>query len=1154
MAAKVGEIYYDVTLDTRKMVEGQRAASAQAAKAASSLQSIGGAADKAGASLDGLRGRLTAVASAVSALAAAMFLVSQSDAYTKMNAQLELATGSSSKLASAQRSVIATAQEAQTDLSAISILYARITNATKELGASQQRVGDITRAVALSMKISGASAEESASAMLQLSQSFASGVMRGEEFNSVSEAAPRLMKALADGLNVPIGQLRSMAAEGKLTSDVLATVLPKALSQLEEEAKHVQTIGGSFQELRNEVMLFVGQQMQASGAAKMTATAIAGLAGQVKDLDQNLDSFLTAAEVGAQAFAAVVAGRFAQSLQAGVVGLIQQAEASRQAAAAELMRLKALQTTAYEVAAKAAAERAGALATAEAAAASVAAARAELSLASVEAERTAAAAALAAGTLSQAATTEQAALASARLAAAKVADTDASVALAAAERALTLARTQEAASAATATASTTALATAQRAQAASAGVAAGATRLFSGVVAALGGPVGIAVIALGALAWNWDKIGTSAKSAGEISEEAAQKIAKASSRSAEAPMRQLMKARDDAEANIARLDEQIKRAEASEKRPAYSRMDERFDRAPKIDTSRLREQREAYRGALLDTQKAIEDFKKQQVTDLFPDQEGPLKKPPPTKEFQAKAQEAQAYYQGLVAANLRAGAQIDAEEKKALAENQKRMVEDAANAGIYAKAKLEIQKKFARERAMLEEQTTEQVAEYNIELTTDEVARIGLIREEAVRRADALAQLGVKTHAQAEQDKVIASLQASRQLAALQERLDQTTAETRISATIDELTKIDLARQESFRRADAAARAGAITYAQAEAEKARAAVDAQNAIRQQVLSINPLAQLEQEYQQKLAIVQYYEEQMAKAGVDGTQFVEQKRTELATQYQQQRLALAEAEFTAQGDGNKFVMDTLNSLSSTATSTITGLISGTTSAADAMRALGGVILNEAVKALVQIGVQYVKNALIGQAAEKAQMAAKAANAALYTTAITAQVTGTTALAAQNAFMATAAIPVVGPGLAPAAAAAAGAAAAALGAPAIASAPIAGARQYGGGVDAGSLYRVNETGQPEMYTASNGKQYMLPTKDGNVTPADQVGGGSGGWNIIINNAPAGTVANVDQQSRTIEIAVAQAKSQIAAEFSSNTGETWNALRGSSNVQGRI
>jgi tape measure domain-containing protein len=109
--------------------------------------------------------------------------------------------------------------------------------------------------------------------------------------------------------------------------------------------------------------------------------------------------------------------------------------------------------------------------------------------------------------------------------------------------------------------------------------------------------------------------------------------------------------------------------------------------------------------------------------------------------------------------------------------------------------------------------------------------------------------------------------------------------------------------------------------------------------------------------------------------------------------------------------------------------------------------------------------------------------------------------------------------------------------------------GGRQYGGPVSAGSLYRVNETGRPEMFTGSNGNQYLLPTKSGAVTPANQVGAGGGGgqpWNIIIQNAPPGTRASVDDQSRTVQIAVGE----VASQISNNNGPVWSALRGASTI----
>ena len=114
--------------------------------------------------------------------------------------------------------------------------------------------------------------------------------------------------------------------------------------------------------------------------------------------------------------------------------------------------------------------------------------------------------------------------------------------------------------------------------------------------------------------------------------------------------------------------------------------------------------------------------------------------------------------------------------------------------------------------------------------------------------------------------------------------------------------------------------------------------------------------------------------------------------------------------------------------------------------------------------------------------------------------------------------------------------------------------GGRQFGGPVSAGSMYRVNETGAPEMFVGSGGKQYMLPTQGGQVIPADEVGGGSGGWIININNAPPGTTAAVNNEARIIDVAVGRAKAEIAGEFRENSGQVWGALSGSSNVRGRF
>ena len=114
--------------------------------------------------------------------------------------------------------------------------------------------------------------------------------------------------------------------------------------------------------------------------------------------------------------------------------------------------------------------------------------------------------------------------------------------------------------------------------------------------------------------------------------------------------------------------------------------------------------------------------------------------------------------------------------------------------------------------------------------------------------------------------------------------------------------------------------------------------------------------------------------------------------------------------------------------------------------------------------------------------------------------------------------------------------------------------GGRQYGGGVSQGTMYRVNETGAPEMFTASNGKQFMMPTSNGNVTPANQVGVGGGGVQIVINNmAGADVTATASPDGQLVEIAVKRAVAEVAGQFRSNSGQVWNAAKNSTNIQGK-
>lgn len=238
------------------------------------LQAAEEAAGNAGGSVSGFAAAVASIATGAGVAA----VVQLSDEYGKYTAQLKLATTGQSEFLNAQGAVRRIAAGAQSDLSATASLYASITKSTRDLGIAQSQVADITETVSLALKVSGASTNEAASAILQLSQAFASGVLRGDEFNSVNEASPRLMQALADGIGVPVGALRAMAEQGALTTDVLANALPRALTALRTEAKSVESIGGAVTVLKNNLMELVGSTAQSNGAVSLLSGSIGLLA------------------------------------------------------------------------------------------------------------------------------------------------------------------------------------------------------------------------------------------------------------------------------------------------------------------------------------------------------------------------------------------------------------------------------------------------------------------------------------------------------------------------------------------------------------------------------------------------------------------------------------------------------------------------------------------------------------------------------------------------------------------------------------------------------------------------------------------------------------------------------------------------------------
>jgi tape measure domain-containing protein len=269
-----------IAVDTKGVKQGTRdldALNRSADKASRSADKLGTSHAKTAKDTDSLGKASASAASSVGKLAGAYAaftalrgLTRQIDEYTKFNAQLKLATRSQEQYNTALSDVRRIATTAQASLGSIGVLYARLNNALRDLGVSQQRVAVVTENVGLALKVSGATAQESASAMLQLSQAFGSGVLRGEEFNAVNEAAPALMRALAESMGVSVGALRELASEGQITSEVLLKAFgdEKLLALFRQQATEVNTISGAWQTVKNSINEAIGRANEYLGLSK----------------------------------------------------------------------------------------------------------------------------------------------------------------------------------------------------------------------------------------------------------------------------------------------------------------------------------------------------------------------------------------------------------------------------------------------------------------------------------------------------------------------------------------------------------------------------------------------------------------------------------------------------------------------------------------------------------------------------------------------------------------------------------------------------------------------------------------------------------------------------------------------------------------------
>ncbi|EAN3488464.1 tail protein (tape measure) [Salmonella enterica] len=267
-------------------------------------------------------------------------------------------------------------------------------------------------------------------------------------------------------------------------------------------------------------------------------------------------------------------------------------------------------------------------------------------------------------------------------------------------------------------------------------------------------------------------------------------------------------------------------------------------------------------------------------------------------------------------------------------------------------------------------------------------------------------------------------------------------------------------------------------------------------------NVDPVQQLANENARKLALIQQYEQQ----GIITHQNALALRASADKEYEQARIAAQWEIWRNQSAGNEALAASFDALSGNASNALTGIITGSMSASEAMRSIGNTVLNSLINSFVQMGVEWVKSAVMGQAA---QTAAIGTVTAVQTAATATQTATSVAAAATTAAAWTpAAILSSIASMGTAAAIGLGAVVGILGS------SLLGKRKNGGPVTAGGMYQVGESGLPEIYQASTGKQYMIPGDNGKViSNKDMTAVGGGGAPVL--NIYNYSSASVDAQA---------------------------------------
>lgn len=268
--------------------EAQASAAANE-KAAASHRKVSDGVQSLSQQIGGLKNTLLAVAGINFGAGMVKDVAQTADAVKNLQGRIQLAIGASGDLTQAWQQVVDVALRSHSSLETTGELFTKLVKAGTDAGQSTQAAIaqsiKLTETINQTIQLSGATAQASDAAIKQLIQGLQSGVLRGDEFNSVMEQAPRLADALSASLGVTRGQLRSMAEDGKLSAQTVISALESQSATIAKEFEQLPlTIGRAVTDLQTKWTQFMGGLDQSTGSSALVAQGIKGIADHLEML------------------------------------------------------------------------------------------------------------------------------------------------------------------------------------------------------------------------------------------------------------------------------------------------------------------------------------------------------------------------------------------------------------------------------------------------------------------------------------------------------------------------------------------------------------------------------------------------------------------------------------------------------------------------------------------------------------------------------------------------------------------------------------------------------------------------------------------------------------------------------------------------------